>query len=239
MRVVSYAAVAALAVLTLPACGGSQKHASDPADTSSLDTPGGGDTSPAAASSPPDTSSSSASSGAGSSGAAPSAPASGSDSSAAPAAPLHPVPSTTGSIDGQPFAPKLAQIAGPMQKDGRLLIMLHEGSDCIAPGDAKPGDGSMMLMVPWQDGYKVDLSSLKRGKKRDVGEASFVRVGPDNKNQISATFKPTGRLTVVSAATSQNSFGKIKIDLQSGDYMLAGDLDVKVCSTGQAQAKTK
>ncbi len=88
----------------------------------------------------------------------------------------------------------------------------------------------MTLMVPWQDGYKVDLGSLKRAKRRDLGEASFVRVGADGKGKVSTTFAPTGRLTVVSAPTAQNAFGKLKLDLSSGDYILAGDLDVKVCN---------
>jgi hypothetical protein len=126
--------------------------------------------------------------------------------------------------------PKLAQVVGPLLKDGRVAVMIHEGSDCIAPTDAKPGDGSMTLMVPWQDGYKVDLGSLRRAKNHAMGEAAFVRVGADGKNKISSTFAPTGRLTVVSAPTAQNAFGKLKVDLSSGDYILAGDLDVKVCA---------
>jgi hypothetical protein len=154
----------------------------------------------------------------------------GASDPAAPSAAIHPVPGATGSIDGKPFAPKLAQVVGPLKKDGRLVVLLHEGSDCIAPADAKPGDGSMTLMVPWQDGYKVDLGSLRRGKKGDPGEAAFTRVGDDKKGHISSTFKPAGRVTIVSAPTQQNAFGKLKIDLSSGDYILAGDLDVKVCN---------
>ena len=103
-----------------------------------------------------------------------------------------------------------------------MAMMIHEGSDCLAPSDAKPGDGSMTLMVPWQDGYKVDLGSLKKAKGRAMNEAAFVRVGADGKNKISSTFAPTGRLTVVSAPTAQNALGKLKLDLSSGDYILAG-----------------
>jgi hypothetical protein len=139
------------------------------------------------------------------------------------------VPGSTGSIDGKPFSPKLAQITSPMQKDGRVTLVIHEGSDCIAPGDAKPGDASMMLVVSWQDGYKTDLSALRRAKKGNLGEAAFVRIGDDGKKQVSTTFKPTGLVTVVSAPTQKDAFGKMKIDLQSGDYMVTGDLDVKLC----------
>jgi hypothetical protein len=221
-------------LVLLSACGGGPKHAAiDPSDTSSLESGGSSSSSEASASS-----SSAASSGATDSpsggGGGPLSSLSGSSASpsssatpsgsAAPAV-FHPTPGATGSIDGKAFVPKLAQVVGPMQGDGRVLVTLHEGSDCIAQGNAQPGDASMTLMVTWQDGYKVDLGSLLRAK----GEAGFARVGNDKKSHKSATFKPTGRLTVVSAPTQQNAFGKLKIDLSSGDYILAGDLDVKVC----------
>jgi hypothetical protein len=216
----------ACSVLVLVACGGAQKPSASEADTSSLES---GGAQPTAAAAPADSSDSSTS--------GPSTtlltamPASSSAAAAGSPAPAanHPVPGATGSLEGAPFSPKLAQVVGPLQKDGRLVILLHEGSDCIAPSDAKPGDGSMTLMVPWEDGYKVDLGSLKRAKKKDLGEAAFVRVGSDGTAHVSKTFQPTGRLTVVSAPTTQNAFGKMKIDLSSGDYILNGDLDVKVC----------
>lgn len=216
-------------IVALLACacgGGAQKPSATEADTSSLETP----SQPGASSgsSTSGTSSSTSSSASASTPASSSAAAAGGDAPAAPAA-VHPVPGTTGNIDGKPFSPKLAQVAGPLQKDGRLLIVLHEGSDCQTSADAKAGGASMMLVVPWQDGYKVDLASLKRAKKKDMGEATFIRIGDDGKNQVSTTFKPTGLVTIVSAPMQQNALGKMKIDLQNGDYMLTGDLDVKVC----------
>jgi hypothetical protein len=222
----------ACSVLVLVACGGAPKPAASEADTSSLESGGGPSGSDSTSSSSPAPSDSSGSGGGGSSSPTSAAPPASSASSAPPAAAaaFHPSPGATGSIDGKPFSPKLAQVVGPLQKDGRVAVMIHEGSDCLAPADAKPGDGSMTLMVPWQDGYKVDLGSLKRAKRRDLGEASFVRVGADGKGKVSTTFAPTGRLTVVSAPTAQNAFGKLKLDLSSGDYILAGDLDVKVCN---------
>lgn len=223
----------ACSVLVLAACGGSQKHAASEADTSSLEN----SSSPAGSDPPVAKSSSSDSSG----GDAPNptnptnassslSPASSAAAGAPAAGAFHPTPGATGSIDGQPFAPKLAQVTGPLDKDGRVFVMLTEASDCVAPSDAKAGDGAMLLMVPWQDGYKADLGSLKRAKGKDKGEAAFIRVGNDGKGHVAAAFKPTGRVTIVSAPTAANAFGKMKIDLSSGDYILAGDLDVKVCS---------
>jgi hypothetical protein len=134
------------------------------------------------------------------------------------------VPGATGDIDGKPFAPRLAQLAGPVEKDGRVLILIHQGTDCVTLEEAKSSEGSMLLLVPWKDGYKTDLSSLRRARGGKLGEAAFIR-----KKQVSTTFKPSGVVTIVSAPTDKGTVGKMKIDLQSGGYILAGDLDVKVC----------
>ncbi|HEY1693288.1 MAG TPA: hypothetical protein VGG39_14070 [Polyangiaceae bacterium] len=205
----------ACSLVALVACGGAtQKPASSEADTSSLEAPSGG----GAASSSSDSSPAGGAAPAKTADAAPAkdaAPA----ADAPAAAPLHPVPGATGSIDGQPFTPKVAQISGAVQKDGRALVVIHEGSDCTAAPDA-----AISLMVPWKDGYKTDLASLKRAKGASVNEAAFVRT-----KKVSTAFKPTGLVTVVSAPTQKGAVGKMKIDLQSGDYMLAGDLDVVVC----------
>ncbi len=229
----SFALLPAALPLLLAACGGAQRPAaSEPTDTSSLEGEGA---SHAASSDSSGASPSGGAGGTGSSGgaggatgggAASSGPAASSAPADAPAAPMHPAPGATGSLDGKPFAPKLAQVFGPLKKDGRVAVVLHEGSDCAALADAKPGDAFLTLVVPWQDGYKVDLGSLKSGKN---GEATFSRTGDDKKAHASATFKPSGRVTVVSAPKDPSSFGKLKIDLQAGDYILAGDLDVKIC----------
>jgi len=211
--------VPACSLLVLVACGGgASKPAASEADTSSLEasgssaasTPSSGSTPAATADKPASTASSAA-------------PASTAAAAAAPTA-VHPVPGATGDIDGKPFSPKLAQLAGPVQKDGRVLILIHEGSDCL--GDVKSADASMMLMVPWKDGYKTDLSALRRARGGNLGEAAFLR-----KKQVSSTFKPSGLVTVVSAPTAKDAVGKMKIDLQSGGYILAGDLDVMVCGS--------
>jgi hypothetical protein len=205
-------------VLTLVACGGSTKPAATEADTSSLES--GGASAPGTSQSSPAASSDTASA------AASPAPAATADAPPSAAqAPAHPVPGATGAIDGQPFSPKLAQIMGPVQKDGRALIVIHEGGDCTASAPA-----SISLLVPYKDGFKTDLSSLRRAKGGSVNEAAFVRNADGKKRQVSSTFKPTGLVTIVSAPTDKGAIGKMKIDLQSGDYMLAGDLDVKMCA---------
>jgi hypothetical protein len=229
MRVVLGCSLCSLVVLV--ACGGASKPAAtEPSDTASLESssPAGsaGSAQPSVAAPASATATSS-----------PAAPSSSAAATASPdtstaAAPGRPAPASTGAIDGQPFAPKFAQIAGPVTKDGRRLVMLHEGTECASPADAtKPGVASMMLMVPWNDGFKVDLASLKRAKKNDLGEAAFVRVAANKKKEVSTTFKPTGLVTVVSAPTKKDGVGKMKIDLQNGDYLLVGDLEINNCST--------
>ena len=209
----------ACSLLVLVACGGgSPKPAASEADTSSLEGSGSSATTALASTSTPTATTDKPAT------TAPSTVPASITAAVTGTSPVHPVPGATGEIDGKPFSPKLAQLAGPVQKDGRVLILIHEGSDCLA--DTKSADASMMLMVPWKDGYKTDLSALRRAKGGNLGEAAFLR-----KKQVSSTFKPSGLVTVVSAPTSKDGVGKMKIDLQSGGYILAGDLDVLVCAS--------
>ena len=217
-------ALVVIASVLVAACGGSATPPPEtPAgDTSSLENGSGSkdkEDAPAAAASSAEPAAS----------AAPSTPAPAASAAAddsAPAAPFHPAPSVTGAIDGKPFNPKVAQVRSAMKKDGRVLITLTEASDCPAPGD-KTDHTSLTMLVPWQDGYKVDLSALKLGGKKGPAEISFSR----SKKDVSTTFKPSGTVTVVSAPMEKGKTGKLKIDLQSGDFMLAGDLDIEVCAS--------
>jgi hypothetical protein len=218
-------AAAAAAAATATACGGAPKPAGSAADTSSLEQSqekqaAGESASPAAASDEPAPKTSAdapASAKPKASAAAAEAPA------AAPAPVVHPTPAANGNIDGKPFAPKVARATSAMQKDGRLLLSITEGTECgVTP---KPGEGALSVLVEWKDGYKTDVGSLKRATRPGGGEVGFSRTG----GGLSKTFKPTGRVTVVSAPTDQNATGKLKVDLQSGEFMLAGDLDVLLC----------
>jgi hypothetical protein len=208
---------AALVVLALAACGGSTPPPDTPSgDTSSLETK-----------SPKESPQGSAAPAASAAPATDSAPAPSAEPAAAPAAApaFHQAPSVTGTVDGKTFTPKVAQVVAPMKKDGRVLLALTEGTDCPAAA-AKKDETTLTLLVPWQDGYKVDLGSLKRTAKKGPGEITFKLAG---KKEASATFKPSGTVTIVSAPMDRGATGKMKIDMQSGDYMLAGDLDVEVC----------
>jgi hypothetical protein len=209
-------------LLVLMACGGSKKpaeSAESPAEntSSSQDTP----------------SASESESDAGSGFGAPGTSAASTPSEASPAgesapAQNHPVPNSTGSVDGKPFIPKMARVTQPAAKDGRIMLTLDERIEC-GGGDPKPGDSYLTVTVPWEDGYKQDLGSLKRPGKKGAAEIAFFRVNTNGKKEPSATFKPTGRMTVVKAPTEEGAVGKLNIDMQSGDYMLTGDLDIQLC----------
>ena len=212
-------------ILMIAACGGTKKPAEPPespspetSSSTSTDTATDSDAGPAEA---------------------PAAAASSAPAEAAPEAapaPASPSPTVTGTIDGKPFAPKTARIVHPMQKDGRVVVVLDERTDC-GGGDAKPGEGTLTMTITLEDGYKVDLGSLKRGGKKGGGEISFVRVGAGGKKDYAAGFKPTGRVTVLRAPMEQNAVGKLNLDLTSGDYMLSGDLDLQACVAPKGAAK--
>jgi hypothetical protein len=213
-------ALAVTAAVVLFACGGETPAAQAPsADTSSLESNSSSskdakEAAPAASDAP-----------------APAAAAPAASSAAAPAADsaaagsYHPAPSITGTIDGNAFSPKVAQILGPMKKDGRILVTLTEAADCPGAGD-KGDHAKLTMLVPWSDGYKVDLSALKVSGKKGPGDITFI----PGKKGGGATFKPSGTVTVVSAPMDKGGKGKLKIDLQSGDYMLAGDLEIQMCA---------
>jgi hypothetical protein len=121
---------------------------------------------------------------------------------------------------------------GKPKADGRIVVSLEEGTDCSGAPDT-----SITMLVTYKDGYKSDLGSLKRGAKKSAGEIAFQRIGPDGKKEYSATFKPTGTVTVVKTAADSSTPGKLKLDLTSGDYMLNGDVDIQMCEPPVAPAK--
>jgi hypothetical protein len=214
-------ALAVPAAALFIACGGagSPPAQTPSADTSSLESSGSSSKDESKDSAP----ASSAAPAAAAAPAASAAPAADAPSSA-PAASYHPAPSVTGLIDGNAFTPKVAQILAPMKKDGRITVTITEASDCPGSGDAKADHAKLTVVVPWEDGYKVDLSALKLAGKKGPAEISFT-----GKKGAVASFKPSGTVTVVSAPMDKGGKGKLKIDLQSGDYMLAGDLDIQLC----------
>jgi hypothetical protein len=209
------------------ACGGSHKPA-ESADTSSLESSGSSKSEAA-----PEKAEPAAGAAADTSHPAETpapAPAASSGTSA-PASPARPAPAVTGLIDGKPFSPKVARVLSKAQKDGRVLLTFDESHTDCSSATTAPGEGMLTMLVPWENGYKSDLGALKRSTpKKPGGEIAFSRARAGGKKDISATFKPAGTVTIIKAPSEQNATGQLKIDLTSGDYMLAGDLDVLLCT---------
>jgi hypothetical protein len=216
--------VLASSLIVLFACGGA---AQKPAETSSSEDP------PSSGSSSESKESAQDMAPAPGASETPSAAPAKAAASAAPAADdapppvFHPTPSVTGAIDGKPFTPKVARLLTPLMSDGRVALSLVEGTTC----DVTPGDPAMTITVTWKKGYKTDLASLKRASKKSVNEVGFARGGAGGKASYSTTFKPTGTVQVVSAPTAKDATGKLKLDVTAGEYILAGDLDVLVCTS--------
>lgn len=210
------------------ACGGSHQPA-ESADTASLEASESSKSAPAEKAEKTEPAAAASASAPASEAPAPASSAN-SDTSAPPS-PARPAPAVTGLIDGKPFSPKVARILAKAQKDGRVTLTLDEShTDCSA-GTPSPGEGTLTMLVPWENGYKSDLGALKRSTpKKPGGEIGFSRARAGGKKDISATFKPAGTVTIVKAPTEQNARGQLKIDLTSGDFMLAGDLDVLLCT---------
>src|SRR5215472_12687153 len=105
-------------LLILIACGGSKKPA-ESAESQTESTSSAPDT-PPASESESDSGPAFGSPGA----AAPSAPSDSAPAAESAPAATHPVPNTTGSVDGKPFIPKMARVTQPAAKDGRIVLTL-------------------------------------------------------------------------------------------------------------------
>lgn len=166
--------------------------------------------------------------------AAPSASASAAaDIPAAPAAapeaappPTDAFPSASGTLDGKPWDLKGAGTAGPVQKDGSVLIGLgNYGIDCGAYA-ATAGDRTIVLQIPWKEGAKLDLAKLKKADAWATSVDDKKKLGPIK------GFKPTGKVEVLAAPTKEKSSGRIRIELKSGKDTIMAEVPVKFCFPG-------
>lgn len=157
--------------------------------------------------------------------AAPAASATAAAPEAAPP-PVEAFPSANGTLDGKPWDLKGAGTAGPVEKDGSVLIGLgNYGIDCGAYA-ATAGDRTIVLQIPWKEGAKLDLAKLK---KTDAWATSV-----DDKKKLGPIkgFKPTGKVEVLSAPTKEKSSGRIRIELKSGKDTIMAEVPVKFCFPG-------
>ncbi len=134
-------------------------------------------------------------------------------------------PPVTGSLGGAPWELKGAGTSGPVQKDGTVVVTLANYPVDCGTHEAAPGDRTILLVVPWEKGAKVDVGALK------PKEAQAISVDDKKKQSAVKGWKPKGTLEVLGAPTKLNSSGRIKIDLTSGKDAISAEVPVKFCSS--------
>jgi len=204
-------------LVTLLACGGNSQPAPNVPDTP----PAVAGTSAA----PPATATTEAPA-----ASATSTPAGPADSAAA--TPASPPPTLAGKIGGVDFVAKVAQTAGPIMKDGRVLVAIADYSaSCTTAHTSAAGEHTLGLMVPWKVGSVDFAKTMKPPKKGQMPDAFFNTVGADGK-LAGVPYKATGTIEVVSVPGADKPVGHLKFDLKSGTDTMKGEIDVSDCGFG-------
>lgn len=141
-----------------------------------------------------------------------------------PAAPSEPFPAVPGTLDGKPWELKGVATAGPVQKDGTVIIAFGNYLMSCGAHEATPEDRTISIVVPWKAKTKVDLAKLKSTEAFAVGYDEKKK-----KPQNLRNWKPKGTLEVVSAPTGQKSSGRIKIELTAGKDAITAEIPVRFC----------
>lgn len=131
-------------------------------------------------------------------------------------------PTITGTLEGKPFELRGAGTAGPVQKNGEVLVALASYAIECGAHETAEGDQSIVVMVPWKDGEKVDLSKL------GTNGVWAMKVGKAGPTRIKG-FKPSGAVEVLMAPGEAGKTGRVRFEIKSGKDAIAGEVPVKVC----------
>ena len=165
------------------------------------------------------------------------APAPGAGASA-PGAPVRTPATLAGAIGGKPFHAVAACVAG--SKDaGRVYVEIYDAKDV----DVTTGCGMMPagadarkigVVLPWSDGAKLDVASLKPSKDGPLFFVMSRTANPTKMDRKDAgkELKPTGTIEVLKAPAQKGSVGRIKLNLAIGKDKLGGEVDVDVIAEG-------
>jgi len=141
-----------------------------------------------------------------------------------PPPPAEPFQSVLGTLGGKPWELKGAGTAGPVQKDGSVVITLGNYLiDCSAHV-AGPDDRTITLTIPWKAHAKVELATLKATE----AAATFIDEKKKKATPVKG-WKPKGTVEVMGAPTGAKSSGRIKIELTSGNDAITAEVPVKLC----------
>lgn len=140
----------------------------------------------------------------------------------------------TGTVAGKPFEAGGACVVGPSSfAPGYVYIEIYDKTELDAKGrcgtlSKEKGARKIGIVLPWKEGEKVDLATLKP-KKNDIPLFVMERIN-DNKadrKDGGKDLKPTGSAEVVRVAP-KDGVGRIKLSMLVGKEKLEGEVDVDV-----------
>jgi hypothetical protein len=96
-----------------------------------------------------------------------------------------------------------------------------------------PGARKIGVFLPWSDGAKLDVATLKAGKEPEM----FVMATTSNpkrmdRQDVGKDIRPKGTIEVLKAPRKKGEVGRIKLDLTAGNDKLTGEIDVDVMADG-------
>lgn len=163
--------------------------------------------------------------------------------SAAPAAPATPEPvrappTLAGALAGKPFHGIAACVAGQGKDPGKVYVDIYDVKDMdVKKGCGMlppvPGARKIGVFLPWSDGAKLDVATLKAGKE----PAMFVMATTSNPKKmdckdVGRDIRPKGTIEVWKAPRKKGEVGRIKLDLTTSNDKLTGEIDVDVMADG-------
>lgn len=144
-------------------------------------------------------------------------------------------PSTlTGTVAGKPFEAGGACVVGPSTyAAGYVYIEIYDKTEVDTKGrcgalSKEKGARKIGIVLPWKEGEKVDLATLKP-KKNDIPLFVMERINDTKADRKDAgkDLKPTGSAEVVRTA-QKDGVGRIKLSMIVGKDKLEGEVDVDV-----------
>ena len=167
-------------------------------------------------------------------GATPSATPSAAPSATPATEPTRAPATLDGAIAGKPFHAVAACVAGIGKDKGKAYLEIYDVKDFEVKKSCgmlppTPGARKIGVVLPWADGSKTDVATIKGGKEPEL----FVMASTDNpkkfdRKDTQKDFKPKGTIEVLRAPTSKGGVGRIKLDITAGKDKLAGEVDVDI-----------
>jgi hypothetical protein len=151
----------------------------------------------------------------------------------APPAPQRTPPTLEGQLLGKPFK-AVAACAIKGAQPGTVALEIYDVKDfdvskqCMSLPLVE-GARKIGLLLPWKEGEKVDVASLKITK--DYAEGYVMEVGANKKlsrKDFNKDFKPKGTVEILRAPKQNGGVGRLRVSMTSGKDKLNGEVDVEI-----------